>query len=157
MRQGTGCEKNIMARPTKITKEKLAEIEQLASEGLSLQSIEAFVDLSDGLLRRYWGKGENQQGIGLKVFHAIKKGRAKLERELLEAIRTLALGKKLKGSEKTPQMVAAARLLEALHIWDNHYNVKVEKFDVPFDQIPEADQQRLVKKAIKSITGIDIK
>ena len=146
-----------MARPTKITKEKLAEIEKLASEGLSLPSIEALLDLSDGLLRGYWNKANEQTGIGLKVFHSIKRGRAKLERELLEAIRTLALGKKLKGSEKTPQMVAAARLLEALHIWDNHYNVKVEKFDVPFDQIPEADQQRLVKKAVESITGIKIK
>ena len=111
-----------MGRPTKITEKKLNEIEKLASEGLSLRSIEAFADITDGLLRKYWSKGEKQKGIGLKVFHRIKKGRAKIERECLTNIRN-----------RVQRWTASARLLEALHIWDKR------------DEDEDKDRQIIIK------------
>ena len=151
-----------MGRPTKITQDKLELIEQLASEGLSLRSIAAKVGISNSKIIEYNQRGENQKGIGLKVWEHIQKGYADLERMLLASIRSAAMGIVLRDKNgnpapRKPVWQAAARMLEALKVWDNHYSVKVNKFDVPFDEIPEAAQQKLVRDAVKELTGVEIK
>ncbi len=102
-----------MPRPPKITDEMLREIEELAADGTTIPSIEALIGVSDGLLRHYWAKGSNQKGIGLKVFHALKKGYARFEQTCLQIIWAAAYGHKHPQGEYQPQWTAAMRMLEA--------------------------------------------
>ena len=102
-----------MPRPPKITESILIEIEELAARGTTIPSIEALIGVSDGLLRHYWAKGSNQKGIGLRVFHALKKGYAKFEQKCLNIIWAAAAGGKIKDAVNQPQWTAAMRMLEA--------------------------------------------
>jgi len=99
-----------MGRPTKITPEILKKIEEYAATGMSLRSIEAMIDIADGVIRKYWSKGEEQRGIGLKVFHHLKKGYARFEQFCLNIIRRAAEGTL---ENKNAQWTAAMRMLEA--------------------------------------------
>jgi len=100
----------------RIGEKELQQIEELAAKGMSRKGIEGVLGLGDGLIRRYWAKGENQRGVGKKVYLALLRGYARLERELLKVIWAAIRGQKLEGSERFPNWQAAMRMLEAINL-----------------------------------------
>lgn len=138
-----------MPRQSKITSEKLAEIEHLAEMGMSLRGIALRVGVDVSYLSRALSEGKNSTSKSLRsVYNALSAGYSKCEERLLQIIWGAALGKRIKDADRTPQWTAAARILEALGIWRRrdeegepieHKHITIEIKEIPIRKVDDED------------------
>jgi len=138
-----------MASRSKITDEKLAEMERLAEMGMSLRGIALRVGVDISYLSRALSQGKDSTSKSLRrVYNALSAGYSKCEERLLQIIWGAALGKRIRDAEKTPQWTAAARILEALGIWRRrdeegepieHKHITIEIKEIPIRKVDGED------------------
>lgn len=139
-----------MPRVSKITQEKLQEIERLAEMGMSLRGIAMRIGIDVSYLSRALSEGKDSTSKSLRsVYEALAAGYGKCEERLLQIIWGAALGRRIKDSDRTPQWTAAARILEALGIWRRRdedgepierKHITIEIKEIPTRKIENSDE-----------------